>query len=73
MYSIQLLKMQKFGMWTYNSAHTKLAMLRQHHVNKVKVLLYLNTRNYLFMGQIQRQFSFFKYWPNLKLSEDIKF
>ena len=68
--------MQKFGLRTYNSAHMKLAMLRRHRVNTVKVLLYLNTKNYLFMGLIQRQISFFLIFtinlPNLKLAEDIK-
>ena len=34
--------MQKFGSRTYNSAHAKLAMLSQHHMNMVKVLWYLN-------------------------------
>jgi hypothetical protein len=38
---------QKIRSRTYNSAHVKLAMLKQHCVNRVKQLWSLNMRNYL--------------------------
>jgi hypothetical protein len=43
---------QKIESRTYNSAHGKLAMLRRHRVNTIKLLLYLNMRNYSFIGLI---------------------
>ena len=59
--------MQKIGSRTYNSAHAKLAMLRQHHMSMVKVLWYLNMRNYLFMALIWGQFSFYIYSHSIDL------